>query len=238
MTARRDFGDGESASADAAKRRPGMVANTPSSATHRVRRAYERKAKGYDREMAFWDRVFGDPEGRAWACSGLHGRVLELAVGTGLNLPHYGKGVELTGVDLSPAMLEQARARAERLGLSVELLEGDVTRLPFPDHQFDAVVCTLALCAIPDQVAAVREAMRVCKPGGELRFFDHGIASNRLVALAERLIEPLVKRIQAGERLTLHPVSVLRDAGAEVVAVQRRRAGVYWRVLARPPALV
>jgi ubiquinone/menaquinone biosynthesis C-methylase UbiE len=201
--------------------------------TERVRAAYGKMAAGYDREMRFFERIFAIRPGRAWACGGASGKVLELAIGTGRNLPFYGFHVDLTGVDLSPAMLAIARERAASLGLTVELQEADATALPFPDGHFDTIVCTLALCTIPEPVAAVREAVRVCKPDGQLRFFEHGLASSRVVAWGERLLEPLTLRFQA-DRLTVQPENVMTDGGAQVVEVQRANAGIYWHLLARP----
>src|SRR5258708_11615573 len=111
-------------------------------------------------------RMFDIEGGRGWACGDLTGRVLELGIGTGLNLPHYPPDTELTAVDLSPDMLDRARARAASLGRSIALREADMTGLPFPDDHFDAVVSTLTLCTVPDPIAAVREAARGRRPCG------------------------------------------------------------------------
>src|SRR5688572_7964456 len=92
--------------------------------TERVRRIQDKSAPRFDKQMAFWERVlFG--AGRAWACSRAAGEVLELAVGTGRNLPYYAAGVRLTGIDLSEAMLQLARQRASELGREADLRQGD-----------------------------------------------------------------------------------------------------------------
>jgi SAM-dependent methyltransferase len=110
--------------------------------------------------MAVFDRLlFADS--RDWACRRAVGDVLEVAVGTGLNLAHYPPDVWLTGIDFSPAMLRIARSRATILSREIDLREGDAQRLDFPDASFDAVVCTFSLCAIPDERRAVAE-MREC----------------------------------------------------------------------------
>ncbi len=108
-----------------------------------------------------------------------------------------------------------------------------MTGLPFPDDHFDAVVSTLTLCTVPDPIAAVREAARVCRPGGELRFFEHGRASSSLVVAVERLLEPVTLRLEA-DHLLLDPTRVLEDAGVTVVEVTRTTLGIYWRVRASP----
>jgi ubiquinone/menaquinone biosynthesis C-methylase UbiE len=90
--------------------------------TERLKRVYEKEAPIYDRRMGFFERVlFGD--GREWVCSRASGEVLEVALGTGRNLPFYPQGVWITGIELSPAMLEIARKRAEELDLDADLRE-------------------------------------------------------------------------------------------------------------------
>src|SRR3954451_11463547 len=131
----------------------------------RVRRIQDKEAPRYDRQISFFERLlFGG--GREWVCSQAEGEVLELAAGTGRNLPFYPRGVRLTAIEFSPAMLEIARDPARRLGLDADLRLGNAEALEFPDESFDTVTCTLSLCTIPDDRAAVAEAARVLRPGG------------------------------------------------------------------------
>jgi ubiquinone/menaquinone biosynthesis C-methylase UbiE len=199
----------------------------------RVRSAYRRAAPRYDRMMRLCSRIFDLEGGRAWACESMSGRVLELGIGTGLNLPHYRPDADLTAVDLSPDMLDRARARAASLGRSIALQEADMTHLPFPDDHFDAVVSTLTLCTVPDPVAAAREANRVCRRGGELRFFEHGRGSSALVVALERLLQPATLWLEA-DHLLRDPRRVLEDAGVTVADVARTHLGIFWRVRATP----
>src|SRR6058998_833108 len=133
--------------------------------TERVLRLYEKEARKYDREMNFFDRLLF-AGAREWVCAQATGEVLEIGIGTGRNLPHYRDDVRLTGVDLSPAMLEIARARARDLGREIEPRVGDAQAPEFPDESFDTVVCTLSLCTIPNDHAAVGEVRRMLRPGG------------------------------------------------------------------------
>src|SRR5204863_3009932 len=104
--------------------------------TERVREIFNALAVQYDKGIAFSEKlVFGD--GRAWACSQARGQVLEIAIGTGRNLPFYPANVQITGIEISPAMLEIARQRAQTLGRQIELVNGDAQALPFPDQHFD-----------------------------------------------------------------------------------------------------
>lgn len=133
-----------------------------------------------DVERRRWDRRAGFPlerwtirDSRKWICSLAKGRTLEVGVGTALNLPLYGRDLELTGVDLNPGMLAVARRRASELGRSIDLRETNAEMLPFPDEIFDTVVCTLAVCSVADRGAAIAEMYRVLRPGGLLLLLDH-----------------------------------------------------------------
>src|ERR671931_1429638 len=132
--------------------------------------------------------------GREWACSQAKGEVLEIAVGTGRNLTHYPEGVRLTAMEYSPEMLAIARRRAEEIGREVDFREGDAQALDFANESFDTVVITLALCTIPDDRKAVREARRVLRPGGKLILLEHVRSPLLPVRAVQRLLEPLSVR--------------------------------------------
>src|SRR5436190_18097189 len=100
----------------------------------RVREHYDREAAGYDREIALFERVLFD-DGRRWVCSQAEGNVLEIAAGTGRNLPFYPADIELTAIELSPAMLAIAERRARELGRTVDLRLGNAETLDFADEQ-------------------------------------------------------------------------------------------------------
>src|SRR6185369_13253838 len=94
------------------------------------------------------------------------GKILEVACGTGLNIPMFPAGSDITAVDLSPNMLEVASANAAQYGLNVNLAVMDAEHLEFPDGSFDTVVSTLSTCTFPDPVKALQEIKRVCRPNG------------------------------------------------------------------------
>ncbi|MEU0883854.1 methyltransferase domain-containing protein [Lentzea sp. NPDC005914] len=199
----------------------------------RWQRYWDRKSASYDREMGVLDRrLFGDS--RRWACSQASGEVLEVAVGTGLNLPHYPADVVLTGLDLSERMLGLARSRAQALGRAVTLQQGTAHALPFGDARFDTVVCTLGLCAIPDHEAAVGEMVRVLRPGGRLILLDHVAGTSRLTRgvqwLAERVTVPM-----AGEHFLRRPLRLVEARGLEIEQRQRFKLGLVERLVARKP---
>jgi ubiquinone/menaquinone biosynthesis C-methylase UbiE len=202
--------------------------------TKRVLRLYEKEAPKYDRQMRFFEwLLFGG--GREWVCSQAEGEVLEIAVGTGRNLPHYREDAQLTGVELSPAMLEIARARARELGREIDLRVGDAQALEFPDESFDSVVCTLSLCTIPDDRGAVAEVRRVLRPDGRFLLLEHVRSPLLPIRTAERLLEPLMLRFEA-DHLTREPLEHLRAEGFAIERLERSKLGIVERVAARKPA--
>lgn len=200
----------------------------------RWQRYWDRKSATYDKEMGFWDRkLFGDS--RQWACSRATGEVLEVAVGTGLNLPFYPEQVTVTGLDLSEGMLDIARNRARQLDRTVTLRQGSAHALPFADGSFDTVVCTLGLCAIPDTDAAIDEMLRVSRPGGTLILVDHVASSSLLARGLQRLLE-LATVPLAGEHFLRRPLKQLQARGVHIEQQHRFKLGVVERILARTPS--
>jgi ubiquinone/menaquinone biosynthesis C-methylase UbiE len=197
----------------------------------RLRGYWDKHARNYDRQMRFFDRIAFGPS-RAWICSRATGDVLEVAIGTGLNLGFYPESIRLTGIEWSPAMLEQARRRADELGRAVDLREGDAQALPFPDACFDTVVCTLSLCAIPDDQRAVAEMIRVLRPGGRLLLLDHVAAANRPVRAIQQLID-LVTVPLGGEHFRRRPLLHVQAAGLPIEQHDRFKLGIVERLAAR-----
>ncbi|MEV6873097.1 class I SAM-dependent methyltransferase [Amycolatopsis sp. NPDC051128] len=200
----------------------------------RVRRQWDSYASRYDRDIGFFERV-QFRGGREWACAQAHGDVLEVAVGTGRNLPHYPAGARLTGIDFSPAMLDIARRRASGLGREIELREADAQALPFPDASFDTVVCTLGLCGFPDERAAIAEMHRVLRPGGKLVLLDHIRSHHSVILLGQRLLEKLTVRM-LGDYQTRRPLPLVEEAGFVVDRQERLKLGMVERVAATKPA--
>jgi ubiquinone/menaquinone biosynthesis C-methylase UbiE len=207
---------------------------TAAAETERVRRLQDKEAPRYDRQMGFFDRVLF-AGGREWACAQASGEVLELAFGTGRNLPYYPAEVRLTAVELSPRMLEIGRTRAEELGRKVDLRLGDAQALEFADESFDAVIITFGLCTIPDDRGAVAEAHRVLRPGGRLVLLEHVRSPSTPVRAVQRLLDPLAVRFEA-DHLVREPLDYLAGVGFEIESVQRLKAGIVERVVARKPA--
>lgn len=148
------------------------------------------------------------------------GRVLEIGLGSGLNLPYYraDQVSSLAAVEPSAELRNMAqRAAARYPKLHLELADQVAETLPYPDASFDTVVCTFTLCSVQDPVAVLQEVRRVLRPGGDLLFSEHGLAPEPGVAGWQRRLEPLWKRLAGGCHLTRPVVASILAAGFEMV---------------------
>lgn len=144
-----------------------------------------------------------------------HGHVLELGVGSGLNLAFYdaSKVSKVTGIDPSAPLLARAASRASTAAVPVELLRAHAERLPFPDRMFDSAVITYSLCSVEDPARALAELRRVLRPGGELVFVEHGLARDAATRRWQRWLTPAWRRVGGGCHLDRDIAAILRDAG-------------------------
>jgi ubiquinone/menaquinone biosynthesis C-methylase UbiE len=203
-------------------------------ATAKQRRIWDKAAPSYDKQITFFERVWFNG-GREWIGGRAHGRVLEVAIGTGRNLTYYDAAATITGLELSPAMLTIAQQHAASLGRDVDLHEADAAHLPFADATFDTVVCALALCSIPEPARAISEMYRVLTPGGQLLLLDHVRSTWPPLYAAQWLVEQITRRA-AGENLTRRQLPLVKAAGFAVDETQRLKAGTVERIRALKPA--
>jgi ubiquinone/menaquinone biosynthesis C-methylase UbiE len=149
------------------------------------------------------------------------GLVLEVGVGSGLNLPLYGSAVtRVVGVDPSPELLRLASKRTADAVVPVSLLRGSAEHVPFRDAVFDAIVMTWTLCSIPNPIAALTEMRRVLKPGGQLLFVEHGLSPEIRTARWQHRLTPYWKRISGGCHLDRKTDDLIRDAGFQIDAIE------------------
>ena len=143
-----------------------------------------------------------------------HGRVLEIGIGSGLNLPFYDREVEwVCGIDPSPELLGLAQKRIPEAAVATELVRGSSEALPVEDQSIDTVVVTFTLCTIPDVARALAEMRRAVKPDGELLFVEHGRAPEPRVARWQDRLTPLWRRVAGGCNLNRDVDALIRTAG-------------------------
>jgi ubiquinone/menaquinone biosynthesis C-methylase UbiE len=149
------------------------------------------------------------------------GFVLEIGVGSGLNLPIYGSAVDhVCGIDPSPELLVFARERVADALVPVCLLRASAEQLPFTAAAFDTIVMTWTLCSIPSASAALHEMLRVLKPGGRLLFVEHGLSSEARIAGWQHRLTPYWQRIGGGCHLDRKMDDLIRAAGFRVGALE------------------
>ncbi len=154
-------------------------------------------------------------------CAGLHGEVVELGFGTGLNVPYYPPAVAVVhAVEPSTEAMRLAGPRIAASPVTVRHAGLTGEHVDLPDAAFDAVLSTWTLCSIPDVQAALREVRRLLKPGGTFHFVEHGRAPDANVERWQRRIEPIQRRLAGGCHLTRDIDTLIRDAGFELQSLE------------------
>jgi ubiquinone/menaquinone biosynthesis C-methylase UbiE len=184
-------------------------------ATATVRDQYNRIARFYDLQEALAERQLGPWRKKLWAYAS--GRILEVGVGTGRNFPYYPAGADATAIDVADQML--ARARARRLGTAVDLREGDVQALDFPDASFDTSAATFVFCSVPDPVRGLRELGRVVKPGGRILLLEHVRVDRPIIGWLMDLFNAVTVWL-SGFHINRPTVENVQRAGLEIESIE------------------
>ncbi|KAK3260012.1 hypothetical protein CYMTET_31017, partial [Cymbomonas tetramitiformis] len=192
---------------------------------------YDAFADNYDvLNDAVGNDVLGFTELRAELLTRADGDVLEVGIGTGLNLPLYSaqKLDTLVGFDLSQGMLEKAAARSARMPFAsqITLVQGDVAILPFEDGTFDHVVDTFSLCVFPDPAQALAEMARVLRPSGTLLLVEHNQSPNPLLAAYQNMTAEVVASVSKGCRYNQDVTRLVKEAGMRVISVKPALGGL------------
>lgn len=199
-----------------------------------IRRKYERIARLYD--ILELPSEYGRYRPlRRQLFEGVSGIVLDAGVGTGRNMPYYPADARVVGIDLSPAMLARAARRRARLGVAVELLEMDVLQTAFPDRHFDAIVATFLFCVLDEaqQLPALKELARICKPAGSIRILDYAFSQNPRKRAIMRLWAPWV-RWAYGAAFDRNVERYAPAAGLEIVERRFLFQDIIELIVARP----
>lgn len=166
--------------------------------------------------------------------SGMEGKILFLALGTGLDIPHFPTGLDITAIDISPGMLEQAKDRIAAYDGRIEAHVMDVHEMPFAPESFDQVVTSCTFCSVPDPVAGLKALHRVLKPGGRLMMFEHTGSRYYPFRYMLNLMTLLTRRI--GPDMNRPTVANVRAAGFQVTEVNNVFLDVVKTIKAVKPA--
>jgi SAM-dependent methyltransferase len=162
---------------------------------------------------------------RAGVTAGLHGRVVEIGFGSGLNLDHYPAAVDVVlAVEPSAVARRLSVRRVAGSRLAVEQVGLDGQAIPLADASADAALSTFTLCSIPDVQRALAELRRVLRPGGEFHFLEHGLAPDPSVVAWQRRLEPVQRRLAGGCHLTRDVPALIADAGFVIERLEQRYA--------------
>ena len=190
----------------------------------------------YDKLAKVYDLIFGPTlhPGRLQAIEGMKiqpgERVLEVGVGTGINLSLYPREASVTGIDFSSSMLEKARERAARKDAApVRLLQMDAADLKFADDSFDIVYAPYLISVVPDPVKVAQEMRRVCRPGGRIIFLNHFLSPNPVLSRVERLISPFT--IHIGFKSDLDLPAFLAQAELEPISIEKVNIPKIWSLV-------
>lgn len=179
-------------------------------------RLYIRLSRAAERE--------GVAEHRREVLAGLTGRVIELGAGNGLNFAHYPASVtEVVAVEPEPHLRAVADAEAATALVPVQLVDAVADELPYPAASFDACVCSLVLCSVPDQRRALGELLRVVRPGGELRFYEHVRSPDRRLVRMQRAADTVWPHFAGGCHTSRDTVAAMRAAGFQIETVRSFR---------------
>ena len=199
-----------------------------------IQKAYDVVADQYDKKIWFDQHILGVARLRKNLLSKATGKILDVACGTGLNLPLFPTGSDITAVDLSPNMLEVARKNATEIGLNVNLAVMDAEHLEFADGSFDTVVSTLSTCTFPNPIKALQEIKRVCQPNGLILLLEHGHSNLSWLARFQDRNEYQHYQDHAGCRWNQDPLDLVQSSGIKVLRNKRNILGMFHSMEATP----
>lgn len=157
------------------------------------------------------------------------GVVLEIGSGTGFNFPYYDltQVSKVLAIEPEPLMRKKSLLRAAQSAVPIEVILASAEKLPFPDNSFDTVVGTLVLCTIPNLNKALAEIRRVCKPTGQILFFEHVRVNHSFLGHIQDWLTPIWKHLCGGCHLNRNTPQIIKDAGFEIAGVKQYYKSIF-----------
>jgi len=200
-------------------------------------RRYDRIAPFYDLMEWITERsVFQDWRDKLWSRI-FPGKIMEVGVGTGKNIPYYPKGAEVTAIDLSRGMLKKAKEKAKTLNVKVDLQHMDVQRLSFLDNTFDSAIATFVFCSVPIPVQGLQELKRVVKRDGDIWLLEHVRVNKPIIGSLMDIANPFVVHIM-GANINRQTVENVKKAGLQILGVENIKGDLVKLIHCRPQITV
>ena len=214
--------------------KPRRIPHNAKMTSTQLQSAYDEIAHEYEKRIMFDQHILGVARLRKKLLFKANGKVLEVACGTGQNLPFFAPNSRITAVDLSPKMLEVARENAIKHGLHVDLAVMDAENPEFPDGSFDTVVSTLSTCTFPNPIRGLQEMKRVCRPNGLILLLEHGHSNVPWLARFQDRNEYQHYLDHAGCRWNQDPLDLVQSAGITILKSKRSVLGIFHSIEATP----
>ncbi|MBM7599488.1 ubiquinone/menaquinone biosynthesis C-methylase UbiE [Virgibacillus halotolerans] len=191
-------------------------------------RKFDKQAKKYKKRQEnghankFRQRIFHEAKGK----------VLEVAIGSGLNFPFYSRDIELTGLDFSHEMLKAAQNAAKDYPFKTTLIQEDVETVEFNENSFDTIVSSASLCAYQEPVTVLNSFQKWCKPEGKILMMEHGISTNKLLAGMQKSLDPLALKV-VGCHQNRDISDIVKRSDLTLVREERYLAGYLYLIWAK-----
>ncbi|SDJ79059.1 class I SAM-dependent methyltransferase [Sediminibacillus albus] len=181
------------------------------------------KRRKYDQAYKFRQRIFQEAKGK----------VLEVAIGSGLNFPFYNRDIELTGLDFSQEMLKSAQHAAKDYPFKTTLIQKDVETVEFNENSFDTIISSASLCAYQEPVNVLNSFQKWCKPEGKILMMEHGVSTNKSLAWLQKSLDPLALKV-VGCHQNRNISSIVKESKLKPIREERYLAGYLYLIWAKP----
>ncbi|PKH12172.1 class I SAM-dependent methyltransferase [Planomicrobium sp. MB-3u-38] len=181
------------------------------------------KLRTHDKTFKYRQKIFSD----------IHGEVLEVGIGVGLNFPLYNRDVNLTGVDFSEEMLKRARQAAKEYPFQTKLIQDDVETIEFPENSFDVIVSSGTLCGYQNPLDVLNNFQKWCRPDGKVLLLEHGLSTNKPLAWLQKSLDPLAVKV-AGCHANRDISGLVKSSKLQFVKEERYLAGNVYMIWAKP----